>query len=47
MKKISISAYETKEPGSVKNWGTGSIGELIPMEEQGITENSGSLIRVG
>jgi len=45
MKKISISAYETKEPGSVTNWGTGSIGDLIPMEEQGITENNGSLIR--
>ena len=34
MKKISISAYETKEPGSVTNWGTGSIGDLIPVEEQ-------------
>ncbi len=30
----SLSAYETKEPGSVTNWGTGSIGDLIPVEEQ-------------
>ncbi|MCI8966717.1 MAG: hypothetical protein HFH75_03885 [Lachnospiraceae bacterium] len=30
----SLSVYETKEPGSVTNWGLGSAGDLIPADEQ-------------
>ncbi len=30
----SLSVYETKEPGSMTNWGLGNVGDLIPAKEQ-------------